>query len=262
MPAWHLHVVTASVRVESKIPVFWLAPYIDLHTLFLLLRGLSKCMQILGWERQSSTNKARKEGGFVEGKGRQVSKHQSTALPKMQPSELYALCEQHEKTIEKRDYRKNLQLLYEHWLFARPLFESKPLAGYKPFDRFNQGLYPYRFSIAQGLSIPRSKVGWRYRKLLENLKKLPGCELRWLLIARWLKQERVCEPKQFLPDDVLRNLVKKFSQRERVSPTDFRDGMIVRTWLPYFEQVQAELLARKNLSRAREEVSQRIQRAT
>ncbi len=188
-------------------------------------------------------------------KSLQVSKDQTIAPQKLNAADLYALCEQREKKIEAKDYRQILQLLFQGILFRRPLFESEPLAGYKPFDRFNQGLYPYTFSIAQGLSIPRSNAGWRYQKLLENLKKLPTYELRWLLIARWLKQEGVCEPEQFLPDNVLRDLVKKFCERGKLSPTDFRGSLIIHAWLPYFVQLQAELSAKKDLRRARDEVA-------
>ncbi len=191
----------------------------------------------------------------MDNKRNQISEHLATTPPKLSPVELYALCEQQEKRIEAKDYRQTLQDLYAHWLFIRPLFESKPLAGLKRFDRFNQELYPYRFSIAQGRYIPRSKTGWRYRRLLVNLKKLQDRELRWLLIARWLKQERVCEPEQFLPDAMLQDLVKKFSNPERFSPADFHGAFLIHAWVPYFEQLKAELSSRKNLSREKEEVA-------
>lgn len=186
----------------------------------------------------------------------QLSKHQSTAPLRENPVELYALCEQQEKRIEAKVYRQILQLLYTRWLFARPLFESKPLAGFKQFEQVNKQLYPYTFSIAADDYIPGSKLSaWRYQKVLENLKKLESSELRWLLIARWLKQEGVCEPEQFLPADMLQGLVKEFSKLKRFSPADFKDGFLVHAWLPYFEQIQAELSVRKKQARAREEVT-------
>lgn len=51
----------------------------------------------------------------------QISKDLDANCPKPKPLELYALCEKREKTIEARDYRKNLKALDEHLLFARPL---------------------------------------------------------------------------------------------------------------------------------------------
>jgi hypothetical protein len=181
--------------------------------------------------------------------------YRNIAPRKVSPRELYTICEQQEKRLETELYRKRLDLLLESWLFERPLFETAPLAGYRPFEEHNQQMYPFRFSIAPPAHLRISKREWRYRKLLEHLKKQQDTILRWLLIARWMKQEAVCEPKQFLPDAVFRRVVRRFSKSLRFSPTDFRYGIMIHKWRPYFERLQADLVARKHLQRALEEVA-------
>jgi hypothetical protein len=69
---------------------------------------------------------------------------------------------------------------------------------------------------------------------LRQLRKMPHMELRWLLIARWLQQERVCEPKAFLPTQILKRLVKSFGKRSSWSPETLHHRALINCWLPYF----------------------------
>jgi hypothetical protein len=161
-----------------------------------------------------------------------------------------------EKKIEALPYRERLDLTLEDLLFIHPLFEDAPLAGWEFFEKLARERYPFNFSIAPPEDLRMSNYEWRYHEIVKHLKKLQGkdTDLCQLLIARWLKQEKVCEPRQFLSGDVRRRLIKKFHKRRRISPNDLRFGAMVHTWVPYFERIKDALQAGKHLERVREEV--------
>jgi hypothetical protein len=171
-------------------------------------------------------------------------------------AELYERCLQKEKTIEEKDYALTLQKLFRGWLFNSPLFQFRRVVGRKAFDKFNKNLFPFTFFIVPRRYIPSEKrASWKYGQLLQNLKKLPDRELRCLLVARLLKQEGICEPNQFLSDHMLRDLTKRFSKREHLSPGDLRDGIVINTWVPYFQRLRADFSTGKTLRRPKEEVA-------
>ncbi len=157
------------------------------------------------------------------------------------PKELFEACLEEQKRIEAIPPQKRVEYILRDLLFLR-LFEPAALPGSEP-----SGLErPFNFSTAEPLDLQVSEADWRYRTLLEELRKQPDRELRWLLVARWLKQEGVCEPDQFLPDETLRNLLRKFREHLRrrrfpASPTDLRHAASVKLWLPYFERLLTEL---------------------
>jgi hypothetical protein len=69
------------------------------------------------------------------------------------------------------------------------------------------------------------------------LKEYPGREQRWLLLALWLKEERICEPMEFLPAQVYGNLTGEKRAALRVSITDVQHYCQVEAWKPYFERL-------------------------
>jgi len=170
----------------------------------------------------------------------------NTVPERLPPKKLFEACLEEEKTIETTLFRERVDLLLRHVLFLHPLFESSPLAGYKPFEKIAQERYPFNFSIAPPVRLHVSEREWRYRKLLEYLEKQRDTDLRWLLIARWLQQEEISGPEQFLPAGVLRRLVKRFQKHlPTISPTDLLHAARVKLWLPYFERLRADYNAKK-----------------
>jgi hypothetical protein len=166
------------------------------------------------------------------------------------PHEMYVRCVARGEEIAAIPYRKQIAFHLEHILFLFPLFDRIDLSG---LEMLTKARYPFHFSIAQPQvqSVPE----WRYRTLLEHLRKQKDRELQWLLVARWLQEERVCEPRQFLPPDLLRRLVKRFQRKMHASEQDFFYNKLIENWLPYFKCLQEDLEARKDLRRKREEVT-------
>jgi hypothetical protein len=173
------------------------------------------------------------------------------------PSELYRICKEQEDAIEAISYGKRVCDLAAYLLFSRPLFETAFLAGDIEFQELSRQSYPFDHSIAQHIESKVPEVEWRYRRVLQQLKKQQDTELRWLLIARWLKQEGICEPAQFLRNDMLRRLVRRFQKTLSLSPTDLKYWAIIQNWRPYFERIREALRAAKQRhpARAREVVA-------
>jgi hypothetical protein len=170
------------------------------------------------------------------------------------PTEVYENCMREERRIEAIPHKERVREIAEHLLFLRPFFEAAFLAGDEEFQEISRQSYPFDYSIAQHVESRVSPVEWRYGRLLQHLRKQQDTELRWLLIARWLKQEGVCEPRQFLPNDMLRRLVRRYQKTLSLSPTDLKYWAIIQNWRPYFEGIRDALRARKSLNRARQEV--------
>ena len=173
--------------------------------------------------------------------------HQGTDGNEITPHEMYVRCVARGKEIATIPYREQIAFILDHVLFLFPLF-----------DHYGLGIlakvrYPFHFSITQPQV--QSVSEWRYRTLLEHLRKQEDRELRWLRVARWLQQERVCEPRQFLPPDMLRHLVKRFQRKMHVSEREMFYNKLIENWLPYFKRLQRDLEARKDLRRKREEVT-------
>jgi hypothetical protein len=166
------------------------------------------------------------------------------------PHETYMRCVARGNEIAAIPYRKQIAFHLEHILFLLPLFVETDQSG---FEVLTKAKYPFNFPIAQPQAPSVSE--WRYRALLEHLRKQKDRELQWLLVARWLKQERVCEPRQFLPPDVLRRLVKRFQRKMHASERDVFYNKLIENWLSYFKRLRKDLEARKDLRRKREEVT-------
>ena len=114
---------------------------------------------------------------------------------------------------------------------------SRPGEGVCPLNQRNE----IEWVITIGL--PKGKMGsraWRYKQLLHDLRTLSDRELRWVLIARWLQEEGVCGPQEFLPPEVLERILKKLIRDPRKPRVSFRDTYylwLVRIWIPYFERL-------------------------
>ena len=77
---------------------------------------------------------------------------------------------------------------------------------------------------------------WRYSELLKHLQTTEDVESRWIFIARWLKDEGICEPEEFLPRQVLRHALKRVrSAITSLSPTAIHYWRLMSIWMKYFE---------------------------
>ena len=75
-------------------------------------------------------------------------------------------------------------------------------------------------------------------EILQCCGQLPDKETRWELIARWLKQENICEPEDILPFSLNRLASKRL---RRLSIKDTAYASVVEIWGPYFMQLMGEL---------------------
>ena len=82
-----------------------------------------------------------------------------------------------------------------------------------------------------------SDAGLRYQVLLQRLRNCQKTRRQLLhIIATWLYQERICEPKDVLGSDFSdyqRDALRGI--KRRISFTDVRYALIVDNWVPYFE---------------------------
>jgi hypothetical protein len=164
-----------------------------------------------------------------------------------EPSDLFAACRAEEQKFEKVSGKEFLLSRDKIFLFGFPLFCDEP-------GDFANDSYPLQFTIARPKDAKGLNVGWRYTELLRYLRKLDDTELRWLLIARWLDEERICDPEDFLPKGVLQRMVKRLSKRRmRVAPTDWFLWKRVMVWRPYFESLLADRHKLGKINRGREE---------
>jgi hypothetical protein len=161
-----------------------------------------------------------------------------TADRELSVAEHFARCDAQQKRIKSIPYRERVQRILKHLLFLQPLFRTEPLGGYKPFEtEMFENRFPFDFSVAPPAHLRSSQLEWRYRKFLELLNKLPEMELRWLLVSRWLQQEKICKPEDFLPTKSLKQLIKRFGKRFPWSPAVLYHKALIDCWRPYFARL-------------------------
>ena len=81
----------------------------------------------------------------------------------------------------------------------------------------------------------------RYRDLVQPLKQYRGQKQRWILLARWLQQEEICEPRDFLPPQVYEELTREKRASLGISVAAYQHYFKVEAWRPYFERLLADL---------------------
>jgi hypothetical protein len=170
----------------------------------------------------------------------------------MTPKQLYADCVAAEETLRKNP--PSVEYLLEGVLFGGRVFLDRRVGGTRFFRTIARSAQPFQIMAAPPAQLRVSKYEWRYRKILQLLKEQTDPEIRWILIAKWLKQEGVCEPRQFLPEEVRRRLTKRCHQLLPMSPTDLLHRALIRNWRIYFERIRAELKKRESVTRVQVEV--------
>lgn len=154
-----------------------------------------------------------------------------------QVHELFESCISRERIIEKEDIDKARRLFAKAIVF-QPIF-SAPDPAIPTGDKIDETLWR----------------GRKYQELVELLKKARDRKTRWIVLARWLLQEKVCEPEDFLPEES--NLVSLLNEPWKGSRRDDpRHVGLVALWLEYFKRLWADmnLLKRQKLHRVIDEL--------
>ncbi len=147
-----------------------------------------------------------------------------------------------EERLLSSSFKKSLLALQKDILFGPPMFWPDPIGGHPGFEEvFHNARAPFTFSVARRGDETSSVAEWRYHKLLELLRETKDAELRWLLLARWLKQEKICEPEEFLSTLILDRLTRRYFTSRRISASDLSYWALVTGWKPYFARLQSDL---------------------
>ena len=143
--------------------------------------------------------------------------------------ELFSKCEEQEKAAAtKKGWTQLIEFSVQECAFPPPL---KAVAHGEAVA--NRGQFR---SQLEKIALP----GLLYRYLLERLTNAADAEARWFVLARWLKWEKICQPRDFLPSAIYRKLTKDFRTIFRVfRPSDLRHYILVEAWKPYFERLLA-----------------------
>ena len=156
-------------------------------------------------------------------------------------TDLYRDCLTRERTFLAIDFRKlKLKLGWHTLLFSYRFFEDE-LSGKRLTEK------PHCHSKSDQLT--RIIVyGCRYRDLLGLLRETKNKEARLLVLAAWLRYERLLEPEDILPPQ----LIQKW-RFKGISLTDLRHARLVEIWRPYFRQLFADRKALEKTARRSKE---------
>ena len=162
------------------------------------------------------------------------------------PETIYKKCMARDKNVRETNLAAVLESFFKQLVFDRALFAADPqlvsAVETDPDSRHSKILLGVR-------------DGAKYRDLLELVKHTPNKEIRWLVLAMWLKTEGVCEPEEFLPFRWRAHARKYF---RGLSLADIRYATLVDIWRPYFERLMEDLRALPpNLRRVTEELKKR-----
>jgi hypothetical protein len=147
---------------------------------------------------------------------------------------------------------------YKDVLFTSPVFWPYTIGGFQPFEKtFHPSHNRFTYSVARSGGEKSSIGKWRYFKLLRLLRREKDAEMRLLLLARWLKQEGVCEPEKFLPKPIIDRLVQRFFRSRRISPTALSYWAVITGWKAYFVRLQAAVRNVRSEDQDRESVLQK-----
>lgn len=156
------------------------------------------------------------------------------------PTQLFSQCQEYAKKINtERSYQLLIDISLQEFTF-RPVFI--------PDARLDA---PSTTQDSPKLEIERlGYYGSRYRDLIQLLRNAGDSETRWFWLAAWLKQEKICQPKDFLPSEIYNKLTKDVRKKFRgMSPRDGYFFNLVETWTPYFKRLIADFRVIKEKNR-------------
>jgi len=132
-----------------------------------------------------------------------------------------------ERAVLELDFPLLKLAFFKALVFERPFFVREP------------DLEPETQNDSRDVKIRKAlERASKYRDLLDILRN-KSKEIRWLLVALWLKHEGICQPEEFLPSKFLQtqatNFFRGFSFR------DIQLASVVEIWRPYFEELMDAL---------------------
>src|ERR1035438_5586038 len=81
--------------------------------------------------------------------------------------------------------------------------------------------------------------------LAQQLRGARDSETQWFLLAVWMKQEKISQPKDFLPAAIYKKLTKDVREKLKISLRNLYFFNLVETWTPYFERLLTDFYAIK-----------------
>jgi|HubBroStandDraft_2_1064218.scaffolds.fasta_scaffold00595_9 hypothetical protein len=96
--------------------------------------------------------------------------------------------------------------------------------------------------IAFGALLPPNlEAAEKYQLLLRHLRRAGDESARLRVIASWLKQEGICQPREFLPKSDFLDMTAPFAGvLHGIVPSKLRYAHIVENWRPYFDALIAK----------------------
>src|ERR1019366_5690417 len=144
------------------------------------------------------------------------------------PTQLFSQCQEYAKKFNtEQSYQWLTDMLVQEFTF-QPVFI--------PDARLDA---PITTQDSPKLEIERlGYYGSRYRDLIQLLRNAGDSEARWFLLAAWLKQEKICQPKDFLPSKIYNKLTKNVRRKFKgISRRHAQYGNVVEAWRPYFDRL-------------------------
>jgi hypothetical protein len=157
----------------------------------------------------------------------------------LSPKGLYADCIAVERGLQREN--RYFRLLLGDSLLSGRIFFDDPIGNTEFFAKLKEYGWPPNSMAARVPGSRLSKYEWRYRELIQILKQQADPYLRWIVIARWLKQEGVCEPEEFLPMSFRKEIAKRYRKQLPESPADLLNRAFILNWKIYFERIREEL---------------------
>jgi hypothetical protein len=150
------------------------------------------------------------------------------------PAELFKKCVEQEARLVARSYEQvYFNSLIKHLLYHRPpIFWPDRMPSFE--NEMGKDTLPFTFSVAQTVGDTRSVKEWKYDTILKLLKDEPDRLRRLHLVARWLNQENVCAPEDFLPPEILQTMLKFGRNTFDLSRRQLSTWALVKSWKRYF----------------------------
>jgi hypothetical protein len=91
-------------------------------------------------------------------------------------------------------------------------------------------------------------IGADYRQFVRTLRNADSLESKLRLLAMWLRQERILQPREFLPKKIRKSLIEStlgaFEKPKRrvlaVKPSELLYALVAEAWKPYFQLMHAK----------------------
>lgn len=149
---------------------------------------------------------------------------------------LYQQCLDNEGKWARLDMKKLKLIFAKSYLVHASLFRPPPTRSESLGSNKIEKERNFKISM-------RLYEGEKYRDILELLGSVSVKQARLLLIARWLAEEKVCEPEDIIGTEELQRQANKMFRG--LSEAVFHHADRVSAWIPYFERLLDDLRTAK-----------------